>query len=39
MPRMPAKIFTDNELEIMRLVWERGEATTKRGRYGEGEKR
>jgi hypothetical protein len=39
MPRMPAKTFTDKELEIMRLVWKRGEATAKRGRYGKGEKR
>jgi|SRR5215510_8097569 len=29
MPRVPAKTFTDKELEIMRVVWERGEATAK----------
>jgi len=29
MPRMPSKTFTDKELEIMRVVWERGEATAR----------
>lgn len=29
MPRKPAKTFTDKELEIMRVIWEIGEATTK----------
>jgi predicted transcriptional regulator len=29
MPRIPAKTFTDKELEIMRVVWERGEASAK----------
>jgi BlaI family transcriptional regulator, penicillinase repressor len=29
MPRIPAKTFTDKELEIMRVVWERGEATAR----------
>ena len=29
MPRVPAKTFTDKELEIMRVVWERGEASAK----------
>jgi BlaI family transcriptional regulator, penicillinase repressor len=29
MPRIPAKTFTDKELEIMRVVWELGEATAK----------
>jgi predicted transcriptional regulator len=29
MPRQPSKTFTDKELEIMRVVWERGEATAK----------
>ncbi len=29
MPRTPSKTYTDRELEIMRVVWELGEATTK----------
>jgi len=29
MPRKPSKTFTDKELEIMRVVWERGEASVK----------
>ena len=29
MPRTAAKTFTDKEMEIMRIVWERGEATAK----------
>ena len=29
MPRGPSKIFTDKELEIMRVIWELGEATVK----------
>jgi len=29
MPRKPSKTFTDKELEIMRVVWEVGEATAK----------
>lgn len=29
MPRQPAKTFTDKELEIMRVIWERGAATAK----------
>lgn len=29
MPRKPSKTFTDKELEIMRVVWELGEATVK----------
>jgi BlaI family transcriptional regulator, penicillinase repressor len=29
MPRQPSKTFTDKELEIMRVIWERGEATAK----------
>jgi predicted transcriptional regulator len=29
MPRKPSKTFTDKELEIMRVIWERGEATAK----------
>jgi predicted transcriptional regulator len=29
MPRQPSKTFTDKELEIMRVVWELGEATAK----------
>ncbi len=29
MPRTPSKTFTDKELEIMRVIWERGEATAK----------
>src|SRR5262249_46692832 len=29
MPRTPAKTFTDKELEIMRVIWEHGEATVK----------
>jgi BlaI family transcriptional regulator, penicillinase repressor len=29
MPRKPSKTFTDKELEIMRVIWELGEATTR----------
>lgn len=29
MPRKPSKIFTDKEIEIMRLLWSMGEATIK----------
>src|SRR4029453_17590869 len=29
MPRQPSKTFTDKEMEIMRVIWERGEATAK----------
>jgi BlaI family transcriptional regulator, penicillinase repressor len=29
MPRKPSEIFTDKELEIMRVVWELGEATAR----------
>ena len=29
MSRTAAKTFTDRELEIMRIIWERGEATAK----------
>ena len=29
MPRQPSITFTDKELEIMRVIWERGEATAK----------
>ncbi len=29
MPRTPAKTFTDKEMEIMRLIWELGEATAR----------
>jgi BlaI family transcriptional regulator, penicillinase repressor len=29
MPREASKTFTDKELEIMRVIWERGEATAK----------
>jgi predicted transcriptional regulator len=29
MPRKPSKTFTDRELEIMRVVWELGEATAR----------
>jgi BlaI family transcriptional regulator, penicillinase repressor len=29
MPRQASKTFTDKELEIMRVIWDRGEATTK----------
>jgi predicted transcriptional regulator len=29
MPRTPTKTFTDKELEIMRVVWERGAATVR----------
>ena len=29
MPRKPSETFTDKELEIMRLVWEVGEATAR----------
>jgi BlaI family transcriptional regulator, penicillinase repressor len=29
MPRKPAKTYTDKELEIMRVIWEAGEATAK----------
>ena len=29
MPRKPTKTYTDKELEIMRVIWEAGEATAK----------
>ncbi|MCI0388985.1 MAG: BlaI/MecI/CopY family transcriptional regulator, partial [Acidobacteria bacterium] len=29
MPRTPSKTFTDKELEIMRAIWELGEATAR----------
>jgi BlaI family transcriptional regulator, penicillinase repressor len=29
MPRKPSKSFTDRELEIMKVVWQMGEATVK----------
>jgi BlaI family transcriptional regulator, penicillinase repressor len=29
MPRQASKTFTDKELEIMRVIWERGEVTAK----------
>jgi BlaI family transcriptional regulator, penicillinase repressor len=29
MPRTPSKTFTDKELEIMRVIWEVGEATAR----------
>ena len=29
MPRQASKTFTDKELEIMRVIWERGESTAK----------
>lgn len=29
MPRKPSETFTDKELEIMQIVWESGEATTR----------
>src|SRR5688500_17998070 len=29
MPRQPSKTFTDKELEIMRVVWKLGEASTR----------
>src|SRR5262245_23636294 len=29
MPRGPSKTFTDKELEILRVIWELGEATTR----------
>ncbi|HKX26865.1 MAG TPA: BlaI/MecI/CopY family transcriptional regulator [Blastocatellia bacterium] len=29
MPRTPSKTFTDKELEIMRVIWERGESTAR----------
>jgi len=29
MPRKPSAGFTDKELEIMKIIWERGEATVK----------
>ena len=29
MPRTPSKIFTDREMEIMRVIWELGEASAK----------
>lgn len=29
MPRKPSKIFTDKELEIMRVIWQLGEATVR----------
>jgi BlaI family penicillinase repressor len=29
MPRKPSEIFTDKELEVMKVIWELGEATVK----------
>ncbi len=29
MPRTPSKTFTDKELELMRVIWERGEASAR----------
>lgn len=29
MPRKPSKIFTDKEMEIMKIIWQMGEATVK----------
>lgn len=29
MPRKPSKVFTEKELEIMKLVWQMGEVTVK----------
>jgi len=29
MPRTPSKTFTEKELEILQLIWELGEATTR----------
>src|SRR4029453_9113345 len=29
MPRKPSKVFTDKEMEIMKVVWQVGEATVK----------
>lgn len=29
MPRKPSKIFTDKEMDIMKLIWQMGEATVK----------
>ena len=29
MPRKPSAMFTDKELEIMRVIWDLGEATVK----------
>jgi BlaI family transcriptional regulator, penicillinase repressor len=29
MPRTPTKTFTDTEMEIMRVIWEMGEATAR----------
>jgi len=29
MPRKPSQVFTDKELEIMKVVWQLGEATVK----------
>jgi predicted transcriptional regulator len=29
MPRKPSAVFTDREMEIMRIVWQLGEATVK----------
>jgi BlaI family transcriptional regulator, penicillinase repressor len=29
MPRKPSKVFTEKELEIMKLIWQMGEATVK----------
>ena len=29
MPRQPSKVFTEKELEIMKLVWQMGEVTVK----------
>jgi predicted transcriptional regulator len=29
MPRVPSKTFTDKELDIMKVIWERGEASAR----------
>ena len=29
MPRKPSEVFTDKEIEIMRIIWQLGEATVK----------
>ena len=29
MPRKPSKVFTDKEMEIMKIIWQMGEATVK----------
>jgi predicted transcriptional regulator len=29
MPRKPSRVFTDKELDIMKLIWQMGEATVK----------